>query len=89
MKVLVGSGGAFSYIVGQWWTGLEVRPVQLNGDGLMDFLLYNPANGAWAQAFSVAGGGFTYSGGQWASGLALLNMDVNGDGKKDVAVIIS
>jgi hypothetical protein len=57
---------AFTYFSGGWssWT---TSITDLNGDGRSDVLLYNPANGVWVQALSLASGGFAYVAGFWGA----------------------
>jgi len=33
-------------VAGSWAPGFNLYPMDLNGDGLTDFFLYNPATGA-------------------------------------------
>jgi hypothetical protein len=68
---------------GAWTPGWTVLPADMNGDGLIDFFLYNTTTGVWYEAITQSDGTFMYFSGVWAAGWTLYPGDFNGDGRTD------
>jgi len=83
-RMLGGPGATFhTGTSGSWAASWEITSSDFNGDGLTDFLLYDPATGAYQVAVKN-GGGYTYSSGMWSLGWTPLVGDLNGNGADDV-----
>ncbi len=56
-------------VVNRWSPGWDLYAAEFSryGDGLTDFLAFNPATGYWYVCMNT-GAGFTYTGGQWSPG---------------------
>lgn len=76
--------GLFSYTGGQWSTGWQTFPLDLNGDGYDDVFLYNPNSGVWVKALNDQHRGFTYVTGQWSAGWTVMPADLDGDLRPDL-----
>ena len=61
-----------------------MHPVELNGDGLTDLVLYDPVRGQWFRVVNDGASGFTYTAGTWSSSWRITPGDYNGDGLTDL-----
>ena len=82
-KMLTDGPGFINQASGNWWPGWQRYVIDLNGDGLSDFFLYDPATGAWFKAFSTPDG-FTYEQGAWSPGWEIYPMLLNDDAFGDL-----
>jgi hypothetical protein len=77
---------SYSYAGGTWSPGWSVAILDLNGDGLADVFLYNPATGDWYRGTSTGDGtgDFSFSAGRWSPGWQIHQMRLDGDALTDL-----
>ncbi len=66
------SPGGFIYTTGVWAPGWQVHLADLNGNGRVDVVLYNPTSGQWFRCLNAATGVFSYTTGVWQPGLTII-----------------
>ncbi len=79
------TGTDFTYTIGQWSPGWQIRRGDFDADGRDDLFLYNRHNGIWFEAFSTSSG-FEYHSGQWSAGWQVEVGDFDANGQDDVIV---
>ncbi len=80
-----GHAGGLRLEADAWESGWIVTPARLDGDGLTDAVLYNPATGAVKLAWRRAGGWVRQSAPYaWAPGWLVTAADFSGDGLDDL-----
>ena len=72
-RIALRKGTNFTLLRGTWRKRLSVNITDLNGDGLSDIVVYDPATGGWATATTTPrGGAFLFASGTFDRALTLL-----------------
>lgn len=90
-ELRLSNGTTFSGISGSgiWWQGWQRHVMDLNGDGISDFFLYDPATGVWFQCVMGLPEGpraQCYQGG-WNPGWEVYPLRLNNDKFSDLFII--